>query len=177
MPFTLILCSSPGCLVSKQRAVYMSVSLSLCGCHPENTSLDSQPEGKVGLVFLDSMKWYQTKKQFLTGDSPRISIQRANRNAHLWSFCEICILYKCCLRVWLPISLHLSRCWLRSFPLGYWQGLAQLQPLWTTKNKVCCLDNHNGLRDIQELRQSWTITFLQEATPSRLGEMAALANV
>ena len=33
------------------------------------------------------------------------------------------------------------------------------------------------MRDIQELRQNWTITFLQEATPSRLGEMAALANV
>lgn len=121
------------------------------------------------------MKWYQTKKQFLTGYSPKISVQWVDRMpspVFLWNLHTLQVLPES-----LTSNQPESRCWLRSFLWDIDRAYIELQPLWTTKNKVCCLDNHSGSRDIQELRQNWTITFLQEATPSRLGEMAALANV
>lgn len=49
---------------------------------------------------------------------------------------------------------------LRSSPLEHWQVLAQSELLRATKNKVGCLDNHNGLRDSQNQGQGWTKRFI-----------------
>ena len=150
--FTLFLCPTPGCWVSEKIAVYTSGSLAFCGCDPKNTSLDSLPEWPVGLVFLGSVRQYQTKKQLLTGCHPGLSAEGPDRNAHLQSFPErgiFAYFTTCCLKVWLPISLNLGADWEPS--------------LWDTNRSWHSLNLCELLR-IKYV--AWTITMVWEISKS-----------
>ena len=100
-------------------------------------------------------KWTHPSPQ---GYTPRLSIERVGKNSYLpvscWEGFE-CNFYRCCLRIWLLISLHLGAdC---GVPFGTPTGLGT--PSTTG------MANHSGLRGNQEFRSGWLMRFVSYMRP------------